>query len=107
MTGGVNKFRNVPTMVGDIRFASKKEARRWGELQLLQRANVIADLKRQVPFKLAVNGLPICTYIADFTYQEGSGGGLTVEDAKGVLTPEFKLKSKLMKACLGIEVRLS
>ena len=30
-----------------------------------------------------------------------------VEDAKGVETPEFKLKKKLMKACLGIEIYLS
>jgi hypothetical protein len=27
-----------------------------------------------------------------------------VDDAKGVETPEFKLKKKLMKACLGIEI---
>ena len=30
-----------------------------------------------------------------------------VEDAKGVETPEFKLKKKLMKACLGIEIYLT
>jgi hypothetical protein len=104
---GFRKYRNVPIEVDGVRFASKKEARRWGELQLLQRANVIADLKRQVSFKLAVNDVPICTYIADFTYLEGSGEGLTVEDTKGVLTPEFKLKSKLMKAVHGIDVRIS
>jgi len=30
-----------------------------------------------------------------------------VDDAKGVETPEFKLKKKLMKACLGIDILLS
>ena len=34
-------------------------------------------------------------------------GALVTEDVKGVLTPEFKLKSKLMKAVHGIEIRLT
>lgn len=102
-----HKFRNVPTVVDGVRFDSKREARRWGELQLMERANLIADLKRQVPFALDVNGHHVCKYVADFTYLEGSGAGLTVEDVKGVQTPEFKLKSKLMKAVHGVEIKLT
>ena len=57
-----------------------------------------------------VNNEKICAYIADFRYQKKNKDGEwyeVVEDAKGVETPEFKLKKKLMKACLGIEILLS
>ena len=53
-----------------------------------------------------VNDQKICAYIADFRYEREDKDGVwhyIVEDAKGVETPEFKLKKKLMKACLGIE----
>lgn len=103
----VHKYRNVPTTVDGVLFASKKEARRWGELQLLQRAGVIRELRRQVAFPLAVNGVPICKYISDFTYNEGKSNHLTVEDSKGVLTKDCALKLKLMKAIHGIDVRLT
>lgn len=105
--GKPRKFRNVPVEVDGIRFDSKKEARRWGELRLMERASLIADLKRQVRYRLDVNGLHVCDYIADFTYLEGSGAGLTVEDVKGVATDVFRLKAKLMKAIHGVEVKLS
>ena len=52
----------------------------------------------------------ICAYIADFRYKREDKDGVwheIVEDAKGVETPEFKLKKKLMKACLDIEIFLS
>lgn len=97
-----NKFRNIPTEVDGIRFASKREAKRWSELLIMQRAGYLTDLQRQVRFPLDVNGIPICHYVADFTFQRN--GQLVVEDSKGVRTPEFKLKAKLMKACHQIEV---
>jgi hypothetical protein len=33
-------------------------------------------------------------------------GSISVIDFKGVETSEFKLKKKLMKACLGIDIEL-
>lgn len=109
------KYRNTPTVVDGVRFDSKKEARRWGELQLLQRAGEIRNLQRQQRYPLEVNDRLIATYVSDFTYFEKAGivcdgedgFRLVVEDSKGVQTPEFKLKAKLMKAIHGIEVRLS
>jgi hypothetical protein len=70
----------------------------------------VRNLELQVRFALEVNGQKICTYIADFRYEKENANGdweTIVEDAKGVETPEFKLKKKLMKACLGIEIFLS
>ena len=53
-----------------------------------------------------INGVKVCTYIADFTYEEL--GGVVVEDVKSEFTrkdPVYRLKNKLMKACHGIDIR--
>jgi hypothetical protein len=96
------KYRNVPTEVDGILFASKREARRWSELRLMERAGYITELQRQVRFPLDVNGQPICHYVCDFQYRRN--GELVVEDSKGVRTPEYKLKAKLMKAVHQIQI---
>jgi hypothetical protein len=75
---------------------SKAEARRCGELHLLQRLGEIRMLEREVPFPFRVDGKTIFTYRADFAYFEGDCR--VVEDVKGVLTPIYKLKKKLIEA---------
>ena len=97
------KFRSQPTEVGGIKFPSKKEAKRWVELQDAEARGVISDLKRQVRFRLDVNGVLVCSYVADFTYTNGAGQ-YVVEDSKGFLTPVYRLKRKMMKACHGITI---
>jgi hypothetical protein len=88
------KYGNVPTVIDGIRFDSKAEARRYGELKLLTASKQIADLKRQVTFALyGKNGKAICRYRADFMYSEGDK--IVVEDVKGVATPVFGIKAKL------------
>jgi len=105
MTIKRSKYGNRKTVVDGITFASAKEAKRFGELKLLEKAGVIADLTLQPRFPLKVNGLLICTYVGDFTYR--SDGASVVEDSKGFITPEFRLKKKLMLAVHGIEVVLT
>jgi hypothetical protein len=99
-----NKYRAKPITIDGVFFASTKEARRWAELQLMQRAGYISDLKRQVRFALDVNGIHICDYLADATYTRK--GELVVEDTKsaGTITDVFKLKEKLMNAIHGIKI---
>lgn len=104
-----HKYGAKATTVDGIRFASKFESERYGYLKSLERAGVIRSLQLQPRYKLAVNDILICTYVADFSYErEGTDGSWTsiVEDAKGVETPEFKLKKKLMQAVLGIEINV-
>lgn len=87
-------------------FASKKEARRDQELMLLEKAGEITDLKRQVRFPIYLDGVKICTYIADHTYIEGTRHVHiscytwieVIEDTKGFQTAIFKLKWKMLKA---------
>ena len=100
----MNKFRNTPVTIVGIRFDSKAEAKRWGELRLLERANQIRDLERQVTYRLEVNSELVSRYVADFRYFDRARSEWVVEDVKGVRTPEFKLKAKLMKAIHRIEV---
>ena len=100
-----HKFGAKAETVDGIRFASKREARRWGELQLLQRAGQIMDLRRQVKFHLFGRDGPILTpggrvaqYVADFVYVDNRNGLEVIEDAKGYPTPEYKLKRAILAA---------
>lgn len=98
-----SKYNATATVIDGLRFDSKAEARRYGELTLLARAGEIRHLKIHPQYRLEVNGEHICVYEADFSYQD-SRGTLHVEDVKGVRTALFLLKKKLLKACYGIEV---
>lgn len=92
-----SKYKAVPTLIDGIRFPSKKQARDYQELKLQQLAGNIGYLRLEVPFEIKVKGIKICRYIADFVYS--SGGNEIIADSKGVITPVFRLKWKLMKAC--------
>lgn len=100
------KFRNQPTEVDGQSFASKKEARRYGELRLLERAGRITALRTHPTYPLDVNGYPVCKYVADFDYWEG--GALVVEDVKSPITRKdstYRVKNKLFRALYGFEIR--
>lgn len=97
----MSKYHSTPTEVNGIRFDSKREANRWAELRILERAGKIEKLKRQVKYLLIPSqyrdGKCIereASYIADFVYIKD--GHLVVEDCKGFRTPEYKIKKKLM-----------
>ena len=92
-----SKYGNIKTVVDGIKFDSKREANRYTELKQLEEDGIITNLKLQVRFKLSV-----CTYVADFAYYVGTT--LIVEDVKGMLTDVYKLKKKMMKHELGIEI---
>lgn len=98
-----SKYRAIPTTVDGIRFASKAEARRYSELQILKAAGEISELTLQPRYRIEVQGRKICDYVADFGYFNALGRYI-VEDVKGVLTPVYKLKKKLVKACWGIDI---
>lgn len=104
------KYANVRSEYGGETFDSKAELARWVDLQLLRKGKVITDLQRQVSFELIPKQVRPsggverpCCYVADFVYFEG--GKRVVEDVKGALTPEYRLKRKLMLHVHGIEIR--
>ncbi len=97
------KYRAVPTIVDNIRFASKKEAKRYTELKLLFKAGQIRNLELQPPLDFIIDGKKIFTYRPDFIYFEN--GKRIVEDCKGYRTPVYRLKKKLIEAQLRVQIR--
>ena len=99
-----SKYGNRPTEVDGIKFASAKEARRYSELKVLSRAGLVKGLILQPRFPITINGVKVCEYVGDFEYRDETGARV-IEDAKGVRTDVFILKSKLMRAVHGIDVK--
>jgi hypothetical protein len=100
------KFKNIPTEVDGIAFASKKEAKRYGELKLLERAGQIDGLRVHPAFPLDVLGTPICKYVGDFEYY-APGNVRVVEDVKSAITrrhPVYRIKNKLFLALMGFPI---
>ena len=118
-----NKYHNQKAVAGCLLFDSKREARRFAQLQLLQAAGAIRDLQRQVKFVLIPaqrepdtvgkrggikKGKVIereCAYLADFVYTDTETGETVVEDTKGVRTKDYVIKRKLMLYIHGIRIR--
>lgn len=102
-----NKYKNVKTEVDGILFDSKKEANRYYELKLLEKAGEISDLSRQVPFIIVPKseyGREL-KYVADFAYKEN--GEMVVEDVKSPAsrTPVYMLKKRLIAERYGIVIK--
>lgn len=99
-----NKFGARKTVFDGKTYDSAGEARRAAELKLLLRAGRIADLVEQPRFRLDVNGIHICDYIADFAYTEAETGKRVVEDfkSKATRTPVYRIKAKLARAIHGL-----
>ena len=105
-----SKYHNKVVHIEGMRFDSKKEARRYATLMLLEKADAIRDLQRQVKFELIPKqeGERACYYKADFTYYELNQNGeweYVVEDSKGARTDAYKIKRKLMQYVHKIKIR--
>lgn len=118
--GRPSKYHAVRTTVDGITFASKKEAKRYQELKLLEKAGEIWDLELQPTFRLMVpvqstlltkapmeaTLIDVGCYKADFAYYDKRRRKYrTVEDVKGMKTPVYRLKKKIVEAIYGIEIR--
>lgn len=105
-----SKYHARKTVVDGITFDSRREAKRYGELKLLERAGVIRDLKRQVRYELIpafnVGGKHYrpTSYVADFVYTDTATGAEVVEDCKGYRTDVYRLKAKLFAHKFGVAI---
>lgn len=119
-----SKYGAKKVTVDGITFDSKKEANRWCELRLMERAGVITGLERQLKFVLipsqfekverySKTGKRLSddfrcverevSYVADFVYYQD--GKLVVEDTKGFKTDAYIIKRKLMRYVNGIAIK--
>lgn len=99
-----SKYKAVPGHLDGHRFASQKEKRRYAELKLMQKAGEISDLKLQPRYPLIVNDVKVGVYVGDFSYLDRAGKPVC-EDSKGVRTPTYKIKRKLILALYQIEIQ--
>ncbi len=104
-----NKYANRKVTVNDEVFDSRLEARRYQDLQYLERAGEIKNLQRQVPFELqpgytrGKRKIRPIIYIADFTYLD-KNGLFHVEDTKGFKTKEYTIKKKMFEYKYDYEI---
>lgn len=98
-----SKYSNKKTEIDGIIFHSQKEAYRYKELKLLEKAKHIYSLALQTRFMLQEafekqgEHFGQITYLADFTYYEAKNKNIwIVEDVKGMKTDVYKLKKKLL-----------
>lgn len=101
-----SKYGNVKVMLDGIAFDSKAEAKYYSNLKIRERAGEVGGVELQRSFAiLGPKGELVCTYRSDFCFIDHSQDGrFRCVDVKGFETPEFKLKRKLMKAFLQIDV---
>ena len=109
------RIRATRTEVDGHMFASKREANRYLELKLLERAKKIIGLTLQVRIQISIRDVPILmrsarypngrhlTYVADFMYYDATTHKKVVEDCKGHRTDVYKLKLALVQA-MGLEI---
>lgn len=100
--GRKHKYGAVPVEIDGITFASTMEGNRYTILKRMEKNGEIKHLELQPRFALIVNNAHCGYYVADFSYDRD--GKFVVEDVKGVQTPVYRLKKKLVKAIHGIEV---
>ena len=100
-----HKYHAQKTVVDGITFDSRKEARRYGELKALEKAAEIINLELQPRYELIPKqkGERACVYIGDFRYKTW-GDEIVVEDCKGMKTPVYRIKKKLMLHVHGIRI---
>jgi len=103
-----SKYGNRKVEIDGHTFDSAKEARRYGELKLLERGGYIDSLMMQVRYPLKVAEKLVCTYVADFVYLDHATGLKVVEDVKSDFTrklPVYRIKAKLFAALHGFPIR--
>ncbi len=78
-------------------YDSKLEMQYRQHLDLLQKAGVITRIIEQIQYAVDINQIHICNYILDFIVWY-KAGHIEYIDCKGMKTPTYKLKKKLVEA---------
>jgi hypothetical protein len=105
-----NKYHNKKVTVDGLTFDSIKEANRWQELRLMERAGKITGLSRQLRIEIVQKTKlhRARHYVADFVYFDKEHGKTIYEDVKGykkgLAYQMFSLKRDILYWRHGIEV---
>lgn len=107
-----HKYRAVPTVIDGVRFASKREARRFLELRQLERGGLIANLELQPRYPMQVMRLSngevtdVGKYTADFAYWDVERGVQVIEDVKSdaTKTTAYRLRKRIVEAMYDFQI---
>lgn len=106
----MSKYGNRKVAIDGIKFDSRAEGARYLELRSMVASGQIEELRLQVPFVLIPKQRRAdgkaereCRYLADFVYL--AGDRVVVEDVKGMKTPDYVMKRKLMLHVWNISVQ--
>ena len=103
-----NKYNSRGEWFNEIWFASRAEAARYRQLKMMEEQGFITRLELQPSYSVVVNNKLCCRYRADFRYDVIDDRGTVlkqvVEDVKGMVTPLYKLKKKLVLATHAIDI---
>lgn len=104
LAASTSKYKAQPVFDEEsgTRFASKREFKRYCQLRILESAGTIRNLELQPRFDIVVSGKKIAFYKGDFAYFEKNKR--VIEDVKGVKTPVYNLKKKLVEALYSIVI---
>lgn len=114
----VSKYNAQKVSIDGHKFDSKREAARYGELRLLEKAGEIRNLELHPRWPLAQSGIEVkirskgfpngkqCKYTADFKYLDLRTNELVVEDVKGMVTEAAKLRIAVFEALYKIKVEI-
>lgn len=116
-----SKYHNQKTEIDGILFDSKKEAARWLELKLLEKAGAIVALERQRPYVLYVISedlgmrVDVGKFTPDFEYWIPAVAGTeqtqaheamhVIEDVKSPITRKetaYRLRKRIFEALYGL-----
>lgn len=97
-----NKYGAVRKEVDGHVFHSAAEARRYQQLKVELDIGLITGLELQKRFQLKPYGVHVCDYVADFYYWRN--GVEVIEDVKGYKTDVYRIKKKLVKACIWKDI---
>lgn len=103
----VGKFKSIPHFIDGIRFDSQKEAAYYGTLKLRMKAGDIKSFRRQVRYKIEINGIKITTYVADFVVLNWDGTKEII-DVKSSFTKTlapYRMKKQLMLALYRVIIK--
>jgi hypothetical protein len=99
-----SKYKSIKTTINGITFASKREARYYQIYSRLQEVGQIKNLQIQTSIPFILNGKKIFAYKPDFEFDDENGHHIV--DVKGIETPVFRLKKKLIEEEYNIEIEV-
>jgi hypothetical protein len=101
--GRKHKYNAKSTIVDDIKFDSKLEAKCYNVLKQMERASLIKGFKMQIPYELQPKyknaigkKIRAIKYVSDFVV-ELNNSDILIIDSKGLVLPDFKQKKKMFE----------